>query len=196
MKFLLFAIIAYVAGSINFAEIVTFRKIGEDIRNFGDGNPGATNVFLHVDKRLGFLVGISDGLKGFLPLLLASQYLPESTLPLIALCGILGHQYPIFHGFKNGGTGIAITSGDMVFFAPHLTALIIILSSLTAILPANYLGSFFSRFERGEAMGFILLIAFSLFSKNTLLKTFVLLDITLIVIRKRHIVMKLLFKKA
>ncbi len=196
MKFLLFAVIAYVAGSINFAEIVTFRTIGEDIRNFGDGNPGATNVFLHVDKRLGFLVGISDGLKGFLPLLLASQYLPESALPLVASCGILGHQYPIFHGFKNGGTGIAITSGDTVFFAPHLTAIIIILSFVTAALPINYFDNSFSKFERGEAAGFVLLVIFALLSKNTPLKAFVLLDIALIVIRKRHIAMKLLFKKA
>ena len=197
IKFLFFILLAYISGSINFAEIFTFRKIGTDIYSLGDGNPGATNVFLHVDRKLGFTVGILDALKGFLPLLTAYSYgICSLPLAFIALSSILGHQYPIFYKFR-GGTGISTTIGVMIFFAPKAIISIFIFSSIV-IFAANYykehIQGKFSALETGESVGFVLLIFYALFSSSGTLKIFVLLDIALIILRQHIKVKELLFQ--
>jgi len=67
--YIVFILFSYLLGAVNFAIIFTSLKLNINIRNLGDHNPGATNVYLNVDKRLGILVGILDGLKGFALLL-------------------------------------------------------------------------------------------------------------------------------
>jgi glycerol-3-phosphate acyltransferase PlsY len=56
IKDLLFIVLAYLTGSFNPATILTHIHIKKDIRELGDGNPGATNVFLHVSRLSGVIV--------------------------------------------------------------------------------------------------------------------------------------------
>ena len=60
-------LIAYLLGSVNFAIIVTklFKK--GDIRDYGSGNAGMTNVLRTVGKGAAALTLLGDSLKGFLP---------------------------------------------------------------------------------------------------------------------------------
>lgn len=195
-KILFFVLLAYFLGSLNFAIIFTFHKLGKDIHSFGDGNPGATNVFLHVDRQLGFITGLLDALKGFLPLLIAVRF-GICGIPLAFIAGgaILGHQYPVFYKFR-GGTGIAATIGVVIFFAPKPALYIFIFSCIVIIVANQYKmhnGGRFSALETGEAAGFILLLLYALFSSNVALKIFVLLDIALIILRRRARAEELLF---
>lgn len=106
-------IFSYFLGSIPFGFLVAYLVGKIDIRNFGSGNIGATNVFRVVGKKWGILVFIFDFLKGFFPPFLVGLLLPFSPncIFLFASCVVVaGHNWPIFLKFK-GGKGVATSLG-------------------------------------------------------------------------------------
>ncbi|MCK4917151.1 MAG: glycerol-3-phosphate 1-O-acyltransferase PlsY [Candidatus Omnitrophica bacterium] len=112
--FFLFA--SYIIGSIPFGFIISLLVKNIDIRNFGSGNIGATNVFRSVGKGWGTLVFILDLLKGIIPVFLMKVYLPGSTEYLFILAAILvvcGHNWTVFLRFK-GGKGVATSLGALI----------------------------------------------------------------------------------
>jgi glycerol-3-phosphate acyltransferase PlsY len=114
-------IIAYLLGSVSFGLIITRNKMGIDIREYGSGNIGTTNVFRVVGKKSGLLTLLGDGMKGSIAVLLA-QGLTGSTLAT-ALAGIsvvLGHIFPIFGHFR-GGKGVATALGVFLVLMPWTT---------------------------------------------------------------------------
>lgn len=107
-------IFAYLLGSFASAVIVS-RLMGlPDPRNFGSGNPGATNVLRLGGKKAALLTLLFDVLKGVVAVLLAKAIYPEITL-LAAVTGavFLGHLYPVFFNFK-GGKGVATAFGALL----------------------------------------------------------------------------------
>lgn len=111
-------VFAYLLGSLPTALIVAKRFKGVDIRTIGDGNMGARNTFHAIGPRFGFMVAVIDFAKGALPVLLA--YLLGLELGWQFLAGvlaILGHDFPLFAGFK-GGQGTASTFGTMAVLFP------------------------------------------------------------------------------
>jgi glycerol-3-phosphate acyltransferase PlsY len=119
-------VFAYLLGSLPTALIVSKRFMGVDIRTIGDGNMGARNTFHAIGPRFGLMVAIIDFFKGALPVLLA--YLLGLELGWQFLAGalaILGHDFPVFAGFK-GGQGTASSLGTMavLFPLPTLAGLI------------------------------------------------------------------------
>lgn len=118
---ILFPIASYLIGSIPFGLLVG-KLAGVDVRAAGSKNIGATNVNRLLGKKLGFITLILDCLKGFLPLFMASQFLPEGpNRELYVLgCGIMtvvGHMFPVYLGFK-GGKGVATGLGVFLFLSP------------------------------------------------------------------------------
>ncbi len=116
-------IIAYALGSINFAIIISKLWINKDIRSFGSGNAGATNVVRSVGFVPGLMTFLLDAAKGAVAAqlgFLAFGYLDGfcGFIPINAtngafLCGTLcqlGHIFPLFFDFK-GGKGVATTAG-------------------------------------------------------------------------------------
>ncbi|MBK9117051.1 MAG: glycerol-3-phosphate 1-O-acyltransferase PlsY [Betaproteobacteria bacterium] len=106
---------AYLIGSVSFAVVVS-RAFGlPDPRDYGSGNPGATNVLRTGHKAAALLTLVGDGAKGWLGVF-AAQWLaawtgaPQWTVPAAALAVFLGHLFPAFHGFK-GGKGVATAAG-------------------------------------------------------------------------------------
>ena len=131
--FIVLILLSYLFGSINFAILLTYLKSGIDIREIGDHNAGAENVGRNIDWKLGFLVGILDGLKGFLPLIFAKWIsVPNAILLTMSAAATLGHDYPLYYQFK-GGSGVATTIGCALFFAPKETILIYLF-----ILPVGF----------------------------------------------------------
>ncbi len=116
---------SYLFGSINFAIIITRIFIHKDIRDFGSGNAGATNVLRTVGKTAAALTVIGDVSKGVLSVLLARMVfgvilnMPEFILPeyLCGVCALLGHLFPIFYKFK-GGKGVLVSTGAMLTISP------------------------------------------------------------------------------
>ncbi len=117
-------VISYLIGSISFSYLLTKVLRNEDIRNHGSGNAGATNTLRVLGKKPAIAVLLLDCLKGILVVLVA-LWLTDSSL-IAVLCGliaVIGHNYPVFYGFK-GGKGVATAIGVFaaIAFLPSLIA--------------------------------------------------------------------------
>ena len=112
-------IAAYLIGAIPTGVILTRLVGGEDIRNAGSGNIGATNVYRVAGRKLGIITLVGDCLKGVIPLLIAQQgfNLTETGIALVALAAFIGHCYPVYLGFK-GGKGVATALGIFLVLSP------------------------------------------------------------------------------
>ena len=125
-------ILSYFLGSIPTAFLVGRGLKGIDIRKYGSGNVGATNVFRVVGKRWGIAVLVFDALKGGLATTLVPRFFPQAfASPFLAslLCGIAaisGHTWTVWLGFK-GGKGVATSAGVFLALAPKAagTALLV-----------------------------------------------------------------------
>lgn len=127
-------IISYLIGSIPTGYIFGRILKDIDIRKFGSGNIGATNVFRVVGRTAGIAVLILDVLKGLLTLVFVGNfaiskvsYVPAELLYIIVgLSCICGHNWTIFLGLK-GGKGIATTLGVLIGLAIKVSDLKVVL---------------------------------------------------------------------
>ena len=103
------AIAGYLLGSVSFAVVVSKAMRLPDPRSYGSKNPGATNVLRTGNKVAAMLTFAGDSLKGFVAVVLALLYLPESA-PYVGLAAFVGHLFPVFHRFQ-GGKGVATAAG-------------------------------------------------------------------------------------
>lgn len=113
---LLIIAIAYLLGSIPFGYLLVrvFRK--QDIRAFGSGNIGATNVARSGAKGLGIATLVLDLGKAFAAVALAKYLFPGQydLAVAAAIAAVIGHCFPVWLGF-HGGKGVASALG--VFLA-------------------------------------------------------------------------------
>jgi glycerol-3-phosphate acyltransferase PlsY len=134
--------LGYILGSIPFGLLITkFAGFG-DIRNYGSGNIGATNVVRKAGKFWGLLTLLADGGKGALAVFLAGYICPEVSM-YAGLAAIIGHVFPIWLQFKGGkavATSLAVflmfnfKFGLIVCAVWLITFLITRISSLAAII--------------------------------------------------------------
>ncbi len=124
-------LLSYLLGSVPTSIIITKALKGIDIRNYGSGNAGGTNVIRVLGWGPGVFVILFDALKGFLaavvlsrlfygkfPLANATPFSDFTVVQIIAgISAILGHTWTVFAGFK-GGKGIATAGGMLVGIAP------------------------------------------------------------------------------
>jgi glycerol-3-phosphate acyltransferase PlsY len=105
---------------------VFFRVLEKkDVRSFGSGATGATNILRLKGWAYALPVALIDILKGFLPAFLAMKIFGDERLAAISAgLAVLGHCYPIYIGFK-GGKGVAAAAGAMfsLAFLPSLCSL-------------------------------------------------------------------------
>jgi acyl phosphate:glycerol-3-phosphate acyltransferase len=124
MTMLLFIAAAYLLGSLSFAVIVSRAMRIPDPRQYGSGNPGATNVLRSGRKIAAVLTLLGDALKGWVAVVLATALAPQFGQPeevvlLCALAVFIGHLYPLFFRFQ-GGKGVATALGVLVGLNPWL----------------------------------------------------------------------------
>lgn len=115
MATIVFAVAAYLIGSLSFAVIVSRLFALPDPHSYGSGNPGATNVLRTGKKLAAALTLAGDTGKGVLAVILAKVFAADygvdtSGIALVALAVFLGHLYPVFFRFK-GGKGVATALG-------------------------------------------------------------------------------------
>ena len=122
------SVVAYLAGSLSPSYLLTRSLRGADIRDLGSGNAGSINVFRHVGWMAGVTVLGVDGLKGAAVVLLVSALrLDDYMLFIAALALVIGHNFPVFLGFR-GGKGVAPVFGLSLAVLPFLTLLSVALS--------------------------------------------------------------------
>jgi acyl phosphate:glycerol-3-phosphate acyltransferase len=126
-------LIGYLLGSISFSFLIGKLGKGIDIREHGSGNAGATNTLRVLGKRAAVTVLLLDVIKGILAVWIGKWLAPEiEWVPILSgLASIIGHNWPIFFGFR-GGKGIATTIGVVVSlcFLPALIAGMIAILSI------------------------------------------------------------------
>lgn len=122
MALLIVIITAYLLGSVSFAVLVSRAFRLPDPREYGSGNPGATNVLRSGRKAAAVLTLLGDSIKGWLAVFAAGQWIVDGAamaMALSAVAVILGHMVPVFHGFK-GGKGVATALGALLALSPYL----------------------------------------------------------------------------
>lgn len=110
---LIWVVVTYLIASIPFAIVIGRLAAGIDIREFGDGNPGATNVRRATQSNVWFIVALlADIFKGILPVGIAYQFLGWTGFEIIpiTIAAAGGHAFSIFLGFK-GGKALATSFG-------------------------------------------------------------------------------------
>ena len=115
----------YIVGSLPTAYLVVKQKTGVDIRGSGSGNVGGFNAFQVTNsKSIGYAVGILDGLKGLVAVLLVGYFLGENFwLKSMGLFGsVIGHNYPVWLRFK-GGRGLATACGGLFLLGVGYTVI-------------------------------------------------------------------------
>ncbi len=120
---LLLLLLAYLFGSLPIGLLVGRMVKGIDVRDYGSGNIGASNVWRTMGPLWGTAVFLFDFCKGYFPTLLTARlhaHLPETSpwMPVaVGLAAILGHNFSPFLRFK-GGKGVATSLGVVFGLSP------------------------------------------------------------------------------
>jgi len=135
--FLPTAVYSYLLGSIPFGYILVRAFRGQDVRQTGSGNIGATNVS-RTSPRLGVLTLILDALKGLAAVALTRMLFPGHNILLgaAAFFAIIGHMFPVWLRFR-GGKGVATGLGSFVLLTPK-TILVMVAIFVVIFLAFRY----------------------------------------------------------
>ncbi len=141
------ATLGYFLGSIPFGLLLTRMAGMDDIRKFGSGNIGATNVLRTGKKGLAASTLIMDAAKAAIAVLLARYFWGDIAAMIAGFFAFIGHIFPLWLGFK-GGKGVAAMIGALLALAWPvglgfcaiwlLTAFIKRQSSLAALVGAAF----------------------------------------------------------
>lgn len=134
------AVVSYLIGSLNTAVLLSY-VLGKDVRSQGSGNAGATNTLRVFGKGAAAIVVAGDALKGVLAVLIArliSNLLSAGDVPiyLAGLCVVLGHNFPVYFGFK-GGKGI-MTSAAVIFVLDWRIGLAVLVFAIAIMAISRY----------------------------------------------------------
>ncbi len=172
MNSLLFAIAAYLLGSVSFAIVVSKLFRLADPRTFGSGNPGATNVLRTGNKKAAALTLLGDCVKGWIPVALAvrldeSLGLGDAGIALVSFAVFAGHLWPVFFRFR-GGKGVATALGVLLGLNPLLGLATLITwivvayafrySSLAALIAALFAPFYYTLLFGVDAKGLAVLL--------------------------------------
>lgn len=114
LKYVAVALIGYLLGAIPFGIMVTRVARGIDVRTFGSGKTGTTNVLRIAGGRAGAVTMILDLTKASAAVLIAWAVVPTHTAQVVAaLAAIIGHIWSVYIKFQ-GGRGVATYVGSLL----------------------------------------------------------------------------------
>ncbi len=124
-QFLACGAIGYLLGSIPSGLLVGRFARGIDVREYGSGKTGFTNVMRTVGLRWGIVVLIADLAKGVIPVVIARLVSDEPyVLALAGMAAAVGHDWPVFARFE-GGRGVATSFGAALAMSPIAAAAVV-----------------------------------------------------------------------
>lgn len=134
------AVVAYLLGSISFAVIVSKIFAKKDVRDYGSGNAGMTNVLRNFGKLPAVFTVLGDFSKGAVAVIIGRllfKYLAQ-TDPLYGayVAGIfvlLGHIFPLYFGFK-GGKGVLTSAGIILVIDPIVLLCLLVIFAVAFLL--------------------------------------------------------------
>lgn len=135
-KYLLSIILGYVIGCFSSAYFLSKTLKKGDIRRYGSGNAGTTNMLRTYGLGMGLITLLLDILKGILAYVIGYIIGGETCALLGALFAVIGHIWPIYLGFK-GGKGVATTLG-VIIAVNQIAGLILFIIGVIIVLVTQY----------------------------------------------------------
>ncbi len=116
--YVILVLAGYALGSVPFGVIVAWAVSRIDVRDYGSGNTGTTNVLRTVGRPAAVLVLVLDMGKGVLPVFLARVVSDTAGVEsAAAVAALAGHNWPVFLAFR-GGRGTATGWGSLLILSP------------------------------------------------------------------------------
>jgi glycerol-3-phosphate acyltransferase PlsY len=174
----------YLFGSIPFSVIVGRLFFKTDVRQFGSGNPGATNTMRILGPKAGIVVLLLDVFKGLFPVIICKYYCTWPDIPVsdrMVLAGalaILGHVFSPFLGFK-GGKGVATSIGVVMALEPWF-AIAIIATFIIVLALSRYVSL------SSISAAFVFTILTLLFRNEDYIKIIFSISITILIVIKHQ----------
>ena len=142
IAFVLLVIGAYLLGSVPAAYLVVKWSRGMDLRLYGSGNIGASNVVAVASKRWAVPVIVFDLGKGMVVVWIAQLVgLGVVQQVTVGLAAIIGHNWPLFLRF-NGGRGVLTLLGVVLILAPWLGMILLVFALLFGVFRQLAVGTF------------------------------------------------------
>ena len=130
-------LVGYLLGSIP-SGYIAGRVRGVDVREYGSGRTGGTNVLRTVGKKAFAFTVVCDMLKGAVAVLLARALLgTEAAAVLGGIAAVVGHNWSVFIGFR-GGAGTGTSVGGYFFLNPVLAIVVGVFSALVGFRILRY----------------------------------------------------------
>ena len=194
MNEMMLVVLAYLLGSIPTSIWVSKAVFGIDIRQYGSGNPGATNTFRVLGSKWGAFVMISDISKGviatslyiLIPFYLQNELARTNFMIVLGMAAVLGHIFPIWADFK-GGKGVATILGMALAIQP-IVALICIIVFLITLFTTRFV----SLSSMLASVVFMLLILFIFNEKETSYRVFAIIVAFMVVVTHQKNIGRLL----
>ena len=118
MTWIWLGLVCYAIGSLPTAYLFTRYILAQDIRDIGDNNSGAANVFRNVGAKAGVAVGAIDIIKGSVVIVLAKVLVDDTGMEMMAgAAALAGHNFPVHLKFR-GGRGAATAVGVLIASVP------------------------------------------------------------------------------
>ena len=130
---------SYFLGSINFAIYISRSAYNKDIRSFGSGNAGSTNVMRTFGTKAALIVLFGDIMKAFVSVTVTMVVCGIEVAYIEGLAAMVGHCYPIYYQFK-GGKGFATAAG-MVLAADPLAFLVCALVFVAVVATTKFISA-------------------------------------------------------
>jgi glycerol-3-phosphate acyltransferase PlsY len=139
----------YLVGSVPLGLLIARAVSGIDIRRYGTGGVGASNVRHNVGTLWAAIVMLGLFLQGFLPpLAVRLADAPDTTVVAASLGAVVGYSWSVFLGFKvEGARGVGISTGAAAALCP---------GGLLPLYSACALGTLLKQGSVGVLVGFVL----------------------------------------
>jgi glycerol-3-phosphate acyltransferase PlsY len=194
MNEMMLVVLAYFLGSIPTSIWVSKAVFGIDIRDYGSGNPGATNTFRVLGSKWGTFVMIADITKGLIatslyiliPFYIENELARTNFMIVLGLVAVLGHIFPIWADFK-GGKGVATILGMALAIQP-IVALICIVVFLITLFTTRFV----SLSSMLASVVFMVLILFIFKEKETSYRVFAIIVALMVVVTHQKNIGRLL----
>lgn len=194
MKEFLLIVMAYCIGSIPTAIWISRAYFGIDIRDYGSGNAGATNVFRTLGSRWGTVVMAVDVLKGviatslyiLLPYYLTSEWDRTNFMVGLGLAAVLGHIFPVWAEFR-GGKGVATLFGMIIAIQP-----LVAICCVGVFLLVLYMTRFVSLSSILASIAFAVFILFIFNEKEPLYRAFAITVAMMVILTHQKNITRLL----
>ena len=142
-------VLGYLVGGVPLGWMfVHWKRFGLDVRRYGSGNIGTSNVYRHAGIDIAVFVGPLQFAQGFVPVLVSRLLgYPIYVAVLVAVAAVVGNAWPVYLRF-NGGRGVAVATGAVAAVS---------LAGLIALLVCYAYGALRGRIAVGVLAAFVVL---------------------------------------